>query len=216
MGKLFYKELKLVISPATYFFVLCSGLLLIPQYPYVIGVSYCLFGILITFGVARANNDHEFTAMLPVSRAQVVESRILSVVYTQLLQLLLAVPFALISSLVINTNGNPVGMDANFAFFGFVLIGYSVFNIIFLPWYFKSGYKTGFPMAFGITGYILTMLVFEIVVALVPFLRNNIDGVNPSNAIYQIIVLVAGILIYCITLLIAQKRSVKNFEKVSL
>lgn len=216
MKNLLYKELRLVLTPGTYFFALCAALILVPAYPYAVGMSYCLMSILINFGVARANNDQEFTAMLPIPRNHVVLAKHMTVILTEVMTLIIAIPFALFSAFVLNPNGNIVGMDANMAFFGFTLIEYSVFNLIFLPWYFRTGYKTGLPMAVGIAAYILTVLGFEFMVAFTPGVAAVIDGLRPATYGYQALVLGTGLIIYILTMAITYLLSIRNFAKVSL
>lgn len=216
MKNLLIKEIKLVISPAVYLFCILSALLLIPAYPYIVGVSYFIFGIQITFGVARANNDHLFTAMLPIPRSDVVLAKHITVAFSEVIQLLAAVPFALITSLLLNKSGNPVGMDANFAFFGEALMAYSVFNVIFLPQYFKSGYKMGVPLLLALLGYILFVMIFEFTVAFVPSINAVIDGINPKNILIQSIVFIIGIIIYILSIYLSFEISKKRFLKVNL
>lgn len=216
MKNLIYKELKLAIHPAIYLFALLSVLLLIPNYPYAIGMFYWYLGMQIVFQMAKANKDLEFTANLPVSRNAVVMSKHLSTVIIQLAQIIAAVPFALISSLLINKSGNPTGLDANFVFFGVTLIAYSAFNIACLPRFYKSGYKLGLPLLSGIAAYAAIVLAFEIAIALVPVLKTNLDSLNPNTFIYQIPFFIVCIIIYAGTLIGSYKLSVKNFKKVSL
>ncbi len=216
MKNLMIKELKLVVSPSSYFFALCGALVLVPAYPYSIGMFYCLFSILITFGTARANNDHLFTAMLPVSRDHIVLAKHFDMIFPQMLTLLIAIPCAIISTQILNKSGNIVGMDANIAFFGLTLTAYGIFNIIFLPWYFKTGYKVGWPMAAGIAAFVFLWTVFEITIHSIPSLAGKIDSLDPSTVKYQLPVLLLGIIIYFGTLMISYRRSIRNFEKVSL
>ncbi len=216
MKNLLYKELRLVLMPGTYFFALCAALVLVPAYPYAVGMAYCLMSILINFGTARANNDQEFTAMLPIPRNRVVVAKHFTVFFTELLSVLIAIPCAVVSAFVLNPNGNIVGMDANMAFFGFTLIEFSVFNLIFLPWYFRTGYKTGLPMAVGITAYLLTVVGFELMVALTPGVAAVIDSLHPTTYAYQAIILGAGIIVYVLVSIITYLLSVRNFAKVSL
>lgn len=216
MKNLLFKELRLVVTPGTYFFALCAALILVPAYPYAVGMSYCLMSILINFGAARANNDQEFTAMLPIPRSHVVLAKHITVFLTEIITLLIAVPCALVSAFVLNPGGNVVGMDANMAFFGFTLIEYSVFNLIFLPWYFRTGYKTGMPMAVGLSAYLLTLIGFELLVALTPGLAAAIDSLHPTNYIYQGTILGAGLIVYVLVMFITYLLSVRNFAKVSL
>ncbi len=216
MKNLLFKELRLVVTPGTYFFALCAALVLVPAYPYAVGMSYCLMSILINFGAARANNDQEFTAMLPIPRSHVVLAKHITVFLTEIITLLIAVPCALVSAFVLNPGGNVVGMDANMAFFGFTLIEYSVFNLIFLPWYFRTGYKTGMPMAVGLSAYLLTLIGFELLVALTPGLAAVIDSLHPTTYMYQGIILGAGLIVYVLVMFITYLLSVRNFAKVSL
>lgn len=216
MKNLLYKEIRLVIQPPAYLFVLCAALLLIPAYPYFVGVSYFIFAIQINFSLMRANKDQEFTSMLPISRAQIVSGKTVSICFLEMLQLGLSVVFGLLSSFVVNKGGNPVGMDANAAFFGMTLIAYSVFNMIFIPKFFKTGYKMGFPLIFAIVGYLITVGIFELVVNLVPSLKISIDGLDPQYLWSRLIVLGFGIICYLFTLVLATKIAVKNFSKVSL
>lgn len=216
MKNILYKELKLALHPVLYLFALTSALLLAPGYPYAVGMIYFIFGVQILFQTARANKDLEFTATLPVPRAAIVLSKHLSVMLLEILQLLIAVPFALVSSLVLNKGGNAVGLDANFALFGVTLAGYSVFNLVFLPLFYKTGYKLGVPFVLGIISYGIFAALVEIVIANVPALKSNLDSLNPDTFVYQIPLLFAGILIYTASLYLSYKVSVKNFEKISL
>lgn len=195
---------------------ICGALVLIPAYPYFVGVSYSMIAVLICFSVARSNNDHVFTSMLPIHRKDIVGAKLFTVCYTELLTLAVAIPCAIISSLVLNPGGNIVGMDANFAFFGLTLMAYAVFNIIFLPWYFKTGYKTGLPLTVAIIVYILLVCLFELVINLVPVLKINLDSLDPATFGYQLIVLAFGLVMFIVTTIITYKKSNKNFSKVSL
>lgn len=216
MKNIIYKELNLVMNPAIYLFPFLSALLLIPHYPYSVGVSYVLLGLFITFNIALANNDHLFTAMLPVPRNYIVAGKVFTVMFTEVLQLVVALPFALLSLFVINTGGNSVGLDANMTFFGVTLIEYSLFNLIFIPWYFKTGYKTGMPMLMAVTAYAVAVAVFETLISLIPVLHYALDGVSIATAGYRAAVLAAGIILYFGAILVSYKLGAKNFRKVNL
>ncbi len=216
MKNLLYKELKLVITPGTYFFAACALLLLVPAYPYFVGVSYTVMSFLINFGVARDNQDHEFTAMLPVPRNQIVLAKHLHVLILEGVTILVAIPAALVSSLLLNPGGNVVGMDANFAFFGFTLLGYAIFNVIFLPKYFKTGYKVGTPLAVGMAAYLGFVLGVELVVNVFPGVKAVIDGLHPVTYVPQFVVLFVGVVFYAVGMLWSYRLSVKRFDKVSL
>ncbi|HPD02679.1 MAG TPA: ABC-2 transporter permease, partial [Clostridia bacterium] len=105
MKNLIYKELKLVLDPKIYIFSLLSGLIMIPNYPYMIGIAYFFLAVQIIFSTMKANKDLEFTALMPISRGSIVKSKYFTVIYLEAVQLVAAIPFALISSLLINKSG---------------------------------------------------------------------------------------------------------------
>ena len=213
MKNIIYKELKLFISPIVYLMLLLSALLVIPSYPAIVGISYSLLSINICFNIARANNDNQFTAMLPVPRNYIVSGKHFSIAFIELLQIVVTVPFSLISIFVTNANGNIVGLDSNMTFFGIALICYGVFNLIFLPWYFKTGYKAGIPMLVGVLGYFLVYGAVEILLNFTN-LKLYLDGTSVEYAGYRAIVLLSGIVFYIVTMLLSEKISVKNFNGV--
>lgn len=215
MKNIIYKELKLVIIPATYIMMLLAALLIIPNYPYIVGLSYCFLALFISFSTAQTNKDNEFTASLPVPRKNIVLAKHVTFVLVELLQLLVAVPFALLSILLINKNGNLVGLDANFTFFGVIFFAYGIINIIVLPWFFKTGYKIGVPFIVAILIYVLLYIAIELAIQLTP-LKTVLDGTLPQYIGYRLLTLFVGIIAYCALTLAAYKKSVKNFERVNL
>lgn len=216
MKSIILKEIKLGIPPFFYLFALLSALILLPNYPHAVGTGYGIIMILQIFGVAKGNRDNEFTITLPVPRNHIVLGKHFTVIFLELIQFFSAIPFAIISSMVINVNGNIVGMDANFAFFGLVLIGYAVFNIIFLPWHFKTGYKIGLPITVASVVYLLFILASEFTIAFVPILKSNLDSLNQSTFKFQIAFLIIGIILYILTAFFSYKISTKEFDKVNL
>ncbi len=215
MKNIIYKELKLVIIPATYLIVLLAALIMIPNYPYLVGMSYCFLALFISFSTAQTNKDNEFTASLPVPRKNIVLAKHVSFITVELLQIVVAIPFALLSTLLINKNGNLVGLDANFTFFGVTFLCFGVINIIVLPWFFRTGYKIGIPFLTAIFTYVILYVCVELAVQLSP-LKAILDGTAAQYIPYRITVLFSGIAVYCALTFISYKRSVKNFEKVNL
>lgn len=197
-----------------YIYALLGVLLLAPNYPYCTAFMYCVIGIAVLFGNYKGNKDLEFTAILPVKRTDIVKSKFIAILFIELIQILIAIPFALLSAFIVNTNGNLVGTDANFTLFAFAFIEYSVFNIIFLPLFFKTGYKVGKPAFWAILAYVVTTLALEFVVAFVPSLNAIFDGY--AHLGYQAILLVVSVALFVLSTYLAFKMSVKNFEKVNL
>lgn len=216
LKNLIYKEIKLVVSPAAYLFPILTVLLLIPSYPYIVGFIYFIISLQITFQCTLGNKDEQFTAMLPVPRRDFVKARCITVVYIEALQILYAVPFALLTSFVINRGGNPIGLDANFALFGIVLFGMGVFNLVFLPKFFKTGYKFGIPLILAMIAFVAVVVACECIIGIVPAVNNVIDGLAASNIGYQIGVFFVGLAVFVGLLILSYKLSVKNYLKVEL
>lgn len=216
MRTLINKEFRTVIKPYELIFLLMPILMLIPSYPYIVGMGFVIQGIFLYFNETRTNNDILFTALLPVSRNRIVGIKHFGVCFLEITTLLIAIPFACLSSYVVNPGGNPVGMDANMTLFGIVLIGFALFNIITLPNYFKTTYKIGFPILGGLIAFVLFYVVFEIIVAVVPSLSTTLDGVVGDTAIYRAIVLIVGVVAYVCATIASYKMSCKNFDKVGL
>lgn len=216
MKNLIYKELKLCLFPALFLFSLTAALLLIPNYPYCVGMMYGGIVIMICFSMGKANKDIEFTCILPVRRVDVVKAKHFTVMVFELLQMLVALPFALISSFIISPSGNIVGLDANFSLFAVTLLAYSAFNIIFLPLFFKTGYKVAWPAILASVGYVCIVILFECLIACIPALHAVFDGHTGGNLIYQIIFLLVAVLSYFGIMSISVWFSRRNFEKVNL
>ena len=70
-------------------------------------------------------------------KEDVVKARTYTITAIELTHIVIAIPFAMISCLI-NPQGNAVGIDANFAFFGSVFVMYAIFNVIFLPMFYKN------------------------------------------------------------------------------
>jgi len=129
MLNLIFKEFSLSAHPTLYFFMLLGAMVLIPAYPY--GVIF-FFGCLcsyFTFMYGRETNDIFYSTLLPIKKSDVVKGRCLLLVISELILLLISLPFAVIRRYIL-PDGNPVGMEANVAFYGFGLIIFTIFNLI--------------------------------------------------------------------------------------
>ena len=215
MRNLLLKEIKLAMHPTAIIFLSLSAMLMIPNYPYYVTFFYTGLAIFFTCLNGRENNDIFYTMLLPVRKKDIVKSRFLFVIILQLIQVLLAVPFAILRQ-SFNLPGNQVGMDANIAFFGLSFIMLGIFNLVFFNIYYKDVNKVG--KAFGISSVavFVYMTIAETCVHIVPFVRDYLDTKDTVYLSYKLIVLTAGIIIYVLLSFITYKKSVKNFEKLDL
>lgn len=213
ISNLLYKELRLAAHPNLFIFTALGVLVIVPAYPY--GMVF-LFGCLapfITFMYGRETNDIYYTSLLPVKKRETVKAKFLLVLLAQMTQILISIPFAFLRVYIL-PEGNPAGIEANIAYYGFGFIIYAIFNVLFLTFFFKTAYKVGQAFLIAIIPATLAVLVMEIIVHFPKF--QWLDSVEPADMLHQLPILLIGMVIYVIGMLFAYKISVKRFEKVNL
>lgn len=214
MKNLMRKELLLAMHPASVLFLLLSAMLLIPNYPYYVICFYTCLGTFFICLTGRENRDIEFTALLPVRKTDLVRARVFTVTMMQLAQLVIAVPFAVFSSRV--SAENLVGMDANTAFFGFALVLYGVFNLVFFRNYYRAPGKVGKAFGWGCGALTLCMVVFEACAHTVPFVRDRLDTPDPAFLGEKLTLLAAGATLYVLLSALALRRAMHSFAALDL
>ncbi len=213
MGNLLRKEFALAMHPTAFVFLLLSALLLIPNYPYYLTFFYTGLAIFFTCLNGRENHDILYTLMLPIQKREVVKARFLFAVILEMMQMLLAVPFAILRQSY-DLPGNMVGMDANIAFFGFSFVMLGIFNFVFFIAYYKNPIKVGISFLMSSTAITIYMLAAETCAHTVPFVRDCLDTSDPEHFSEKILVLVWGIAIYLLLTGIAYRKSIASFEKL--
>lgn len=213
MYNLLIKELRLAAHPNLFIFTLLGALVIVPAYPY--GMVF-IFGCLapyITMTYGRETNDIYYSALLPVKKRDVVKAKCLLFAVAQLAQVLISLPFAF-WRVGLLPNGNPAGIEANVAYYGFGLIIYGVFNFIFLTQFFKTAYNAG--VAFLLAGIpaVIIMALMEIMVHFPGFAW--LDSLESADLLRQLPILVVGIVVYAVAMLSAYQISARRFEKVDL
>ena len=88
---LFKKEWKLVMMPVPLLFLLLSGLVLIPNYPYYVTFFYTTLGIFLMMQSARENRDLYYMALLPITKREMVKARFSLVLTIEVMQVLACV-----------------------------------------------------------------------------------------------------------------------------
>ena len=131
----------------------------------------------------------------------------------QLGQLIISVSFAVLRN-ILSIPNNPVGMDATVGWYGFGFIIFSVFDLVFFPTYYKSGYKAGKAFLLAMIPVALLMACTEGIIY-VPHL-SWLDSSDPESLLRQLPVLGAGILIYVVSVFSAYHIAVKRYENVNL
>ena len=217
MKELLYKEFKLATHPTTYLFLALGALLLVPTYIYYIAFIYTCLAVFFVFLMGRENKDILYTVSLPVRKRDTVKARCLMVAAIELSQTLIGVPFAIIG-IRINTNplGNVAGIEANMAFFGLVLIMYALFNLFFIPEFYKTATKVGLSLILPSIIVALYITVAEVVVQKIPYLKTHLDTTSPAMMLPQLAVLICGIILFMLALWWTYRKAAANFEKVDL
>ena len=231
MKALLNKELNLCLHPTVFIYLGLVLMLLIPSYPYLVACFFLCNAIFFVFQSSRENGDPMYTAMLPVSKAQAVKARGLLVVILQMIELILMAGICALGPILMNPT-NAGGTDRSLSLFAFALILFAIFNLIFLPSFYKTGYKAGASFlkgAIGVWVWIMLseglMIASHIIVAEnnadIPFFRfihDNIDCFPATKEAWtvQAILLAAGILIYAVFTLLAIRISIKRYEQVDV
>ena len=213
MTKLLYKEIRLAAHPTSIVFVFLGCLVLVPAYPFSVIFLFGCLAPYITFVNARETNDAWYTAILPVTKRESVLGKCLLIVSVQMFQLVFSIPFALLRN-ALNIANNPVGLDATLAWYGFGLIVYAAFDLVFFPAFYKNGYKAG--KAFILASIPMAVLLIAVeTAARIPELA-WLDSYQSEYLLMQLPILAAGILCYVAFLSLAYHISVKYFDKVDL
>ena len=229
MKALLNKEFKLCLHPTVFIYLALILMLLIPNYPYLVSCFFVCNAIFFIFQTARENGDALYSAMLPVSKAQTVKARCLFVVIIQAIDLLLMAgmcAFALVSMPPANAGGTDHGLTL----LAFALVLFAIFNVIFLPSFYKTGYKAGsafLKAAIGVWIWIILAeglmiaspgIAFSTNIPFFRFIAVNLDCFPKTATAWtaQAIAFGAGLLVYAVCTVLAVRLSVKRYEKVSV
>lgn len=216
MKALIYKELKLSMHPTVYIFFALSAMLLIPSYPYYVAFYYTCLSIFFVFLNGRETKDVLFTVLLPIRKRDCVKARLISITLIELIQIALSVPFAVLSTKINPNGGNAVGIEPNVAFYGLVLVMYTIFNLVYVPAFYKTAYNIGKPFVKASVLMFLFIAAAESLVHIPTPLKGYLDASDSASQLRQLPVLAAGILIYALGALLTLKLSGKRLEAVDL
>ncbi len=217
MKNLMYKEIKLALPLTSYIFLAFCTMLLIPSYPYYVAFFYTCLSIFFIFQMGREAKDTYYTAMLPVRKRDVVKARCLTIAAVELVQIIISVPFAILTNKINPAGSNQAGIEANVAFFGLVFVMFAVFNSIMIPKFYKDAYSIGASAVVSFTAVFVYIAVAETIAAYIPSpVRTFLDTNDPAMMLPHLPVLFGGIVIWALDMVLVYKCSAKRFEKVDL
>ncbi|MDD3920108.1 MAG: ABC-2 transporter permease [Eubacteriales bacterium] len=211
MKQMLAKEFRLAIHPTNLLFLGLSAMMLIPNYPYYVTFFYTSLSMFFTCLNGRENNDIFYSATLPAKKREIVKARYLYVMVFQMLQFLVAVPFALLRQSM-DMPGNAVGMDANIALFAFSFGLYAVFNAVFFGIYYKNVNKVGKAFVVASILEFVYIGIAEAVAHVVPVVRDQLDTPDPQFLGAKLIALAIGAAVYIAVTVLSYRSSVKHFE----
>lgn len=167
------------------------------------------------FAGYKTQNDLIFSIMMPVTKKDIIKARVAVIMILELLHIVTAVIYGIISThlypnLIYFFFGPTIG------FWGLCFVMLAIFNLIFIPMYYKTAYKYGVPTIAAITGAMLFAGGAEWLGIKNSFVFNLFKGTGADNMTIQIGILVSGIAIFAIFTIIAYNIAIKQFEKVDI
>jgi hypothetical protein len=187
-----------------------SLLFFIPNWLYSLVIMY-FFWISVPQIISgyNARLDYKFMSILPVSKKEIVSSKIIAIILIELTHIISAVVFGLIHNLIFGSAN--LFMEINPSYFGIMLVMLALFNIVFFPAYFKTAYKFGKPLIIGVIAAFFFGGLFEVGAATMPFMKAIL---KPNDIWIQLTVLLVGIALFIGMNLITVKKSIINFESI--
>lgn len=217
MRNVLYKEMKLSASKLTYLFLVFGLMFFLPGYPILCGAFFVTLGIFQSFQTARETGDILFSALLPIAKRDVVRGKYLFVCIIELCALLLMSLVMILRMTVlvdapayVNNalmNANPFALAMAFVIFG-------LYNAVFVGGFFKTAYKFAAPF--------IAYLVLALVTIGISEALHYIPGLEWLNAFGtdrlpgQLLLLLAGILVWVVMTLLSCRASCRRFEKIDL
>ena len=227
MKHLFYKELKLCLPLQVPLFFLFAAMLFIPAYPYLVACFFTCNSIYYMFNQSVGNNDLLFTALLPVSKKQVVQSRVRFTVLIQMVMFLLLIPMIFVNHKLV-PQGNPAGTDGSLTFLAAALVLFTVFNAVFIPAFYRDETRSGKNLLISTIavfvwiilweGFMITAAAAKDALPFFSWVAENLDAFPATAEAWrtQLVALAVGALIYALGTCLVTRKAVRIFEQVDL
>ena len=210
MRNLLYKELKIGINKFFFIFPVLLGLLMfIPHWIFTLVFMY-FFWISASqvYSAYIVKRDQNFNTMLPVSRKEIVQSKIYATLILEGVHLATGFFFGIIHNMIYGQWN--LFFDINIAFFGLMVLLFAIFNVVFFPLYFRTGYYFGKPVIYGITVAMIYGFIIEFGVVKYQFMRDIFEGSIQT----QFVILFIGVVVSVLLTLFTFKKSISNYESI--
>ncbi|MEC0242358.1 ABC-2 transporter permease [Paenibacillus dokdonensis] len=217
MYNLVMKDLKLGVNPMFFVFPLLMGaLMLVPGWLYfLVPMYFCWITIPNMFGQFRSQNDLIFTSMMPVTKKDMVKARVFVIVILEVLHLVIAMIYGMIT-IRLYPHLTYYFFAPHMGFWGLCFVMLAIFNMIFIPMYYKTAYKFGGAATASIAGAMLFGGVAQWIGIQSSFVYDIFNGTGAHNMALQVSILIAGIVIFIAFTMIAIRIAVKRFLKVEI
>ena len=217
MRNILLKECKLSASPLSFLFILFGLMFFLPGYPVLCGVFFVTLGIFQSYQNAREANDMVFSALLPISKRDIVKGKYLFTCVIELCAVLLMAVAVVVRMTVLADapvyRSNAL-MNANLFALGMAFVGFGLFNLIFVGGFFKTAYKFAGPFV----GYIIAVFLMICIAETL----HHVPGLAFLNAFgtehfaVQVLLLGIGAAFYLAVTVLSCKKACKRFEKNDL
>lgn len=237
MKNLIYKEMKLSMHIVCFIFPLVFGIMaLIPNYPAFVAPFYAVVCYPILFlgaNKGQTTNDLFYTCNLPIRKRDVVKARLISVMILQIMSLVstaIFMPVGVIFEDAISSAAEAadagaqiaylgLGAHSFIAFFGITILGYALSDLIFIPWFYKTGKSIVAPTLVTIIFFIVYSSLFEMVLPMsIPELAVLLDvsAGGTTGLIVQFAILLLGIIAYVLLRMLTLGVAAKRLEMLDL
>lgn len=217
MYNLVMKDVRLAVPPFFFLFPFLFGaLMLIPGWIYfVVPLYFCWITIPNVFNQFKAQNDLMFTSVMPVSKRDMVKARVAVIVGLELLHIVTAAIFGSIS-MILYPDVNYIFFPPNMGFWGLNLVMLAIFNLIFIPMFYKTAYKFGWALLASVIAAMLFAGTAQWLGIQSPVVNEIFYGTEAQQVTLQTIILIAGIVIFAALSMIANRLAVKRFLRVEI
>ena len=217
MRKLLMKEIRLSASPLSFWFILFGLMFFLPGYPILCGVFFVTLGIFQSYQNAREANDIVFSALLPMAKRDVVKGKYLFTCLVELCAFLLMTAAVVLRMTVFADaavyRGNAL-MNANFFALGMALVGFGLFNLIFVGGFWKTAYRFSGPFI----GYAVAAFLWIGVAEALHYIPGleALNAFGTEHSAVQLLSLAAGAVIYASVTALSYRAACRNFERIDL
>lgn len=224
--------MKLAMHPVVWVFLFVFPLMvLIPSYPGFIGFIYICSAYPILFlgaNKGQMSNDIYFSCLLPVKRSDVVKARMMTIIFLQIVTLILTCALApvgqIFKDMILNDPNTTAeeaaelvdigfGIKGLFASAGFSLLSFAVYDFIYFMLFYRNGRSIVAPTLLGILAFMAVESIFNMALPLaVPAYKAFFE----DNIIVSLMTLVIALIISAGAHFLTFKMASKLFNKVDL